>query len=264
MNPETYEIFAIRYGTLMRQSSQNFLGGDSHDASMPLDYFVWVVVGDRKSWIVDTGFGQSVGVRRGRQVGRPVGDGLRELGIDPETVEDVIVTHMHYDHAGNHGLFPRATFHLQASEMQYCTGCCMLHPALRHSYEAEDVGHMVRRLYEGKLCFHDGVGELAPGLSLHLVGGHTRGMQVVRVHTARGWVVLASDAMHYYANKDRHLPFPSMDSVSQALDAWRTIERLADSPAHVIPGHDPLVVQRYPLVRPGIEGIVRLDVAPVR
>jgi branched-chain amino acid transport system permease protein len=102
---------------------------------------------------------------------------------------------MHYDHAGNLDLFPNATFHIQDREMMYCTGRCMCHPTLRDSFEPADVIGMVTRLFAGRAKFHDGAAELAPGISLHFIGGHTMGLQSVRVLTRRGWVVLASLAL---------------------------------------------------------------------
>ena len=71
---------------------------------------------------------------------------------------------------------------------------------LRHAYSVRDVELMVRRLYNDEIAFHDGDSRIAPGIELIHVGGHTMGLQAVRVHTARGWVVLASDASHYYDN----------------------------------------------------------------
>ena len=94
------------------------------------------------------------------------------------------------------------------------------------------------------------------------MGGHTPGLQVVRVHRPRGPVVLASDAAHFYANFEQGRPFPILESVPDYLEAHRKIRRLAASDAHVIPGHDPAVLTRYP--RSGEwQDIVRLDFPPV-
>jgi len=176
----------------------------------------------------------------------------------------VIVSHMHYDHAGNNDLFPNATFHLQDREMAFCTGRCMCHRDMRRSFEETDVTAMVGRLYQGRVQFHDGTDEIAPGISVHHVGGHTAGLQFVRVKTRRGWVVLASDASHFYANFEQMRAYATVYNVGDMLEGFASLKRLASSPRHVVPGHDPLVLRRYPTPRPWLEGIaVRLDVEPL-
>ena len=261
--PEPFDVYAIRYAHHMRKASENFLGGDPHDGPMPIDYFIWAIVGKSGSFILDTGFGQTSADKRGRKLLNPPAESLHAIGINADEVQDVIISHMHYDHAGNHDLFPNARYHIQEREMAYCTGRCMCHPAIAHAFEVEDVVAMTRRIFAGNVRFHDGVEEIVPGLTVHHVGGHTMGLQVVRVWTRRGWVVLASDAVHFYANMNEGRPFPVIYNVGDMLNAYGTLQKLASSPNHIIPGHDPLVLQRYPAVRPGLEGvIVRVDVEP--
>lgn len=258
-NPHQYKVYAIRYGHFERRSPENFLGGDTHDIPMPLDYFVWAIVGQERTFIVDTGFDKPTGDRRGRSVVRPVDEGLAMLGIDHRAVSDVIISHMHYDHCGNHHLFPNATFHLQDAEMEFATGRCMCHHAMRHPFEAEDVTKMVRRVFDGKVCFHDPESEIAPGITLHKVGGHSRGLQVVRVETENGALVLASDAAHFYANMEREKPFPVFDRLSDVIMGVERMRRLASTPRLIVPGHDPLILQRFAgdKERPGIVDLTR-------
>jgi glyoxylase-like metal-dependent hydrolase (beta-lactamase superfamily II) len=260
---QQFEIYAIRYGHLdKRVSSENFFGGDEHDVPMPLDYFVWAIVGPNSTYLLDTGFDEKMGAKRKRTVVRPVQVGLEAIGIKAESVKDIIISHMHFDHAGNHDIFPNARYHVQDKEIAYCTGRCMCHPILRHAFELEDVQAMVSKLYSNRLVFHDGDAEIEPGLTVHHLGGHTQGLQIVRVNTRRGWVVLGSDASHFYANFEDNRPFPSIDSMAEMLAGYDRMRELASSPKHIIPGHDPLVLKRYPLVRADLDAIVRLDADP--
>ncbi len=260
MSTAQYEVYAIKYAHHERNASANFLGGDPHDGPMPMDYFVWLIRGQGREIVVDTGFNVAMAAKRGRSVTLPVEEGLRLMGVNAAQVKDVAITHLHYDHVGNFDLFPAASFHLQDLEMQYATGRCMATEAMRHAYEVEDVAGMVRRVYAGRVRFHDGEGEIAPGVTLHHVGGHTMGLQIVRIATRRGWVVLASDASHYYANMEQERPFPIVYNVGDMVEGWHRARALADSAAHVIPGHDPLVLARYLAPAKDLEGVVaRLD-----
>jgi glyoxylase-like metal-dependent hydrolase (beta-lactamase superfamily II) len=260
---DTYEIYAIKYAHHDRRASENFIGGDPHDGPMPLDYFIWAIVGENRSFVVDTGFDQEMGDKRQRAMLRPPSEGIKAIGLDPEKIDDVIITHMHYDHAGNHALFPNATYHIQDREMAYCTGRCMCHGELRMAFEPGDVAAMVKRLFEGRMRFHGGASELAPGVSVHHVGGHTDGLQVVRVRTGRGWVVLASDASHLYANLEQARPYPIVYNVGDMLEGFEQVKGLAESPDHIIPGHDPLVMTRYPAPNEALQGrVARLDAPP--
>ena len=113
--------------------------------------------------------------------------------------------------------------------------------------------------------FHDGADEIAPGVTVHRIGGHTKGLQAVRVRTARGWVVLASDASHFYAHMEQGRAFPILYNLAELLDGYATLRKLASSPDHIVPGHDPLVAERYPAASDETQGwIVRLDAAPAR
>jgi len=258
----TYQIYAIRYAHLERTARHNFVGGDEQDGPMPLDYYVWAIVNAERTVLVDTGFDQETAQRRGRQIVRPVADGLAAIGSSPDRIEHIVISHMHYDHAGNHELFPHARYHVQDAEMAYCTGRCMADPEVGGVFDASAVAAMTRKVFAGRVQFHEGDDEIAPGITVHKVGGHTRGMQIVRVATARGWVVLGSDTAHFYANLEPNRAFPIFDDLAAYVAAQRTALRLASTPQHFIPGHDPLVLTRYPSARGGLEGIARVDVSP--
>lgn len=101
---DTYELYAIKYGSVTnRPMSENFIGGDPHDFSQNLDYFIWVATNSERTHVIDTGFNHEVAADRGGKIDRLPREGLELLGIDAGKVEDVIITHLHYDHAGTFG-----------------------------------------------------------------------------------------------------------------------------------------------------------------
>ena len=265
MSDAIYQVYAVKYGERAARRPEHFIGGDRHDVAMPMDYFVWAIVGQDRTWVVDTGFSRQDGEGRGRTFLRSAAEGLALIGVDAASVGDVILTHLHYDHVGGFDQFPAARFHVQDREMAFATGRHMTRKALRHGFTAEQVGALVVEVYRDRVVFHDGDEVLAPGLSLHLIGGHTAGLQAVRVHTAIGWIVLASDAAHYYDHLDQNRPFTTVLDVGAMLEGHDTVRQLADHPDWAVPGHDPAVLVRYPAAGPGLEGIaVRLDTQPTR
>ena len=263
MSSDTYEILALKYAELTtRKRFESFIAADEHDGPHPIDYFVWVIRNADRTIVVDTGFDAAEGAKRGRKVDRAPAAALEQIGVAAGNVEQVVVTHLHYDHAGTLGAFPKARFHLQEAEMAYATGPCMCHNFLRYPFTVEHVCDMVRNVYSGRVVFHDGDAEIAPGVTVHKIGGHSRGLQCVRVATATGPVVLASDSSHYYENFEKGKVFPITIDIADVLDGYVRLQALAGSPRRVVPGHDPLVLKRYPALNSQTQGIVhRLDVA---
>jgi len=262
--PETYEIYAIKYAHRNAKKSDHFIFSDAHDVPMPMDYYIWAIVGKQASYVVDTGFCAEQAAKRKRELLRTPAEALQVIGLDAAKAEHVILSHLHYDHSGNLAMFPRAKLYLQEREMAYATGRYMRDEVMRHPFAVDYVVDVVRALYDGRLEYINGMKEIAPGISLHHVGGHTDGLQIIRVWTKRGWVVLASDATHYYGNIFGVDPFPIVFNVGHMLEGYRLIHELAESPQHIIAGHDPLVMARFPAASPDTKGIaVRLDVDPL-
>ncbi|HRK19390.1 MAG TPA: N-acyl homoserine lactonase family protein [Hyphomicrobiaceae bacterium] len=259
---DTYEILALKYGRhANRTRFDNFMSADDHATPQPIDYFVWVIRNDARTILVDTGFDHAEAKLRSRVLDREPVEALAQIGIKAETIETVIVSHLHYDHAGTFDRFPAADFHLQEAEMAYATGACMCDEALRKPFTADHVCTLVKKVYSGRVKFHDGDGQVAPGVTVHKAGGHSMGLQCVRVKTQSGHVVLASDATHLYENFEKRKPFSITVNVAETLKSYTKLEQLATSRAHVVPGHDPMVLERYPAMSAATQGIVhRLDV----
>jgi len=258
-----WEVYAVKYADRnARTRGDSFVFDDNHDAPHEMDYFMWVLKRGAEVILVDTGYDDAEGQARGRPIRLDPVAALAPFGVRPEEVSHVIVTHLHYDHAGGLHLFPNARLHLQAAEMAYATGPCMCHDVLRMPFTAGHVCEAITRLYSGKVTFYDGEAEVADGVSVHCIGGHSRGLQAVRVRTQAGWLVLASDAAHFYENVFARKPFPIVVDVQDMLDGFDTLERLASSPGLIVPGHDPLVRSYFPSAM--AEHIFRVDVGPKR
>ncbi len=259
---ETYEILAVKYGTQTgRTRKDNFMHDDDHAAPGPIDYFVWVIRNAHRTILVDTGFDRKEAEKRGRQIAHEPREILTQIGVDADSIENLIVSHLHFDHAGTLHDFPAAQFHLQESEMAYATGRCMCDEALRLPFTADHVCEMVKSVYSGRVTFYDGDGYIAPGITVHHAPGHSKGIQCVRVMTEHGPVVLATDAAHFYENFEKRKPFSITVDVEATLRSYDKLAALAGDPRNVIPGHDPIVLQRYPALKPDSEGIVhKLDV----
>lgn len=241
-----WEAYALRYARIDCPPQGNFLSGDPHDAPGGRDYFVWLLRQPGRDILVDTGFTPDAARRWKRELLIPVPDALATMGVDCAALRDVVISHLHYDHAGNLNLFPSATFHLQEAEMAYATGRLMCHPVLRHPFDVDDVCCMVRKLYADRVRFHRGDATLAPGITLHHLPGHSLGLMAVRVATARGPIVLAADVAHYWDNLRLGDHFPVVVDLGAGLDSLRRLLALADGdPARIVPGHDPAVTSVF-------------------
>ena len=258
-------VYALRYA--YREESvrgEHFFGhDDACHAPMPIDYYVWAVVGDDSVALVDTGFTRETATQRGgRTYLADPAELLAYIGVDAADVGTVVLTHLHYDHSGNVAQFPGAEVILQRRELDFWSSDVAGRGAFAHLLDRDDLAVVHAAHEEGRLRLLDGGDrELLPGLSVHHVGGHTPGMQVVRVETRGGPVVLASDASHFYENIEQDRPYGIVDHLPSMYAAFDRINELAGD-GRVVAGHDPLVRERFP-AEPGLSGLVhRIDHDP--
>lgn len=260
---ETYEVFALEYGRMKRSSRDFYLRHpDPHEGPREITYYVWVIRNENRTVVVDLGFDERAAKERGRTLIRHPTEALAKIGVDPTEIETVIITHMHYDHAGTAPSFPRAEFVVQEREVAYCTGKPMRYPATRNSFDVVHVKDVIDANFQSRVRFVDGEKEILPGISVHLVGGHSGGLQVVRVMTEKGPLVIASDAAHFYDTVVEHNPFTVIVNLPEMLMGWETIFELGAETKFVVPGHDPLVADLYPK-HPDDELTVILSEPPV-
>lgn len=242
-----YEVYALEYGRMNRSSRDFYLRSpDPHEGPREIVYYVWLIRNHERTIIVDLGFDRRSGDERGRVMIREPLDAFAALGVEVAEVDTVIITHMHYDHVGNVPEFKNAEFVLQEREIAYCTGKPMRYPACNFSFDVEHVTDIVRANFQARVRFVDGDAEIAPGVSVHLVGGHTGGLQFVRVETEVGPLIIASDAAHFYDTVTTGNPFTIIANLPEMMAGHERIFELGAAPERVVPGHDPLVSEIFP------------------
>lgn len=258
MEEQTYKVYAIKYATRAATAADHFLSaGDPHDnPAMPMDYFIWLVKSDAHTVVIDAGFTETVAVKRKREFLRCPIETLRRLGVKTEDVRHVIVTHMHYDHIGNLEKFPNAHFIVQESEMGFWTGRYASRLEFRKLIEVEDVVHLVKENFKGRVDFVSGTKEILPNITVYGTGGHSAGLQFVKVKTAQGNVILASDVSHFYENFEQDRPYPIIHNLSEMYGAFDQLRAVSDEKTIMVPGHDPKVMDNFKAPSPDWEGIV--------
>lgn len=233
-----YRIYILQYARREAQANYYLLGDIHNTASMDIGYYMWLVTNGEHTVMVDMGFTEAKSRERGRDWIAHPGELMEQVGVDPASIQHVVVSHMHWDHAGNYALFPNATFYLQDDEMAFWTG---RHAGSAHfgsAMEVEDVVALVRLNYDGRVRFIDGHEEILPGITVHKAPGHTKGVQVTQVACESGPAVVASDAVHTYENLRRNLPTPIIYDAALYLESYGLIRSLAADERHILPGHD--------------------------
>ena len=241
---DEYVVTVATYGRRSTVKSEVFLNFALYgepDARIGMDYFVWVARNDERTVVIDTGFSVAGGRRRGRDLLVEVPVLFERLGVDPADGPAVVVTHAHYDHIGNLPHFPHSTVHIAEREVSFWSGSHRDRPLFHHSVEDEELDHLASVVASGRARLIRGREWIAPGVEMIEVGGHTPGQAMVRVRTAAGWVLLASDAVHYYEELDLDRPFSSVADVAGMYTAFDSIRAMvaAGEADVVVSGHDP-------------------------
>jgi glyoxylase-like metal-dependent hydrolase (beta-lactamase superfamily II) len=244
-DPPQLELFQVVVARKEVPLSSCLLRGLGGDEPIAFTYSFWIVVDGPRVVLIDTGLGEDAAARRGIGLERTCAQALHELDISARDVSDIVVTHLHFDHTGSLGAFPQAQLHVQAADLDFYTGPFMRFKLCSSAMEPADLDVVLQARSDDRLSVLDGDADIAPGLTTYLVGGHTPGMQVVRVIGAQGSVVLASDAAHVYANLEHSVPFPVLHDVPSSCIAFERLAELRTEGASVVPGHDGAVMHRF-------------------
>ena len=252
-----YEVYAVRFAHVTYPTS-SLVAGVSRGTTTDIAFTVWPIrAASGRVLLFDSGFYRDQFLQRWHPVDyvKPSEAVAAALGITPDDVTDVVISHVHWDHADGADLFPRATFWIQKDEYEYYVSPDGT--PLHSGVEAVDATMLASLKAAGRVKFIDGDDqEIFPGIRAYTGGKHTYASQYLSVQTRSGTVILASDNAYLFQNLEQHLAIAqTLDAVSN-LAAQSRMLRLAASPKLVIPGHDPEVFVRFPIIKPNV---VRID-----
>lgn len=252
-----YEIYAIRYATLADFPVSSLVAGADRSRKMDIAMMVWLVRGNGHNILVNAGFYRDQFMKqwRPKDYVKP-SEAIARLGLKPEDITDVVITHMHWDHADGMDLFPKARIWLQKDELEYYAGTAWQSRNAHGGIDPEDILTAVKLNTQGRVGLVNGdAQEILPGITCYLGGKHTYASQYLGINTAQGTVILASDNMYLYENLDKHAPIAQTLDAESNLRAQDRMKQLAADPRLIIPGHDPAVMTRFPNPEPGVAKI---------
>jgi glyoxylase-like metal-dependent hydrolase (beta-lactamase superfamily II) len=257
--PPAYEVYAVRFATLLGYPVASLVQGADRERKLDLAMTFWVLLGPNgKTVLIDAGFYRPEILKR-KDVAlytRP-DEALAKLGISPEAVTDIVISHMHWDHADGVDLFPKARIWIQKDEYNDSAGADRKVAANDDGTLPGHFQALARLNKDGRVRLVDGdAKEIAPGVTVYTGGKHTVGSQYVGVKTKVGLMVIASDNLYLYENLDKHVPIAQTVDAKSNLAAQDRMKKLASNPRLIIPSHDPEVFVRFP--KPG-NGVARLD-----
>jgi glyoxylase-like metal-dependent hydrolase (beta-lactamase superfamily II) len=230
------------------------------DPPKPMSCYVWLLQNDISAVLVDCGVSRQSAAARGLKMDRDIRELLANVGVDPAQVDHVALSHLHFDHTGNIGLFPNATFSVSRAELDFWTGPFGKQPALSAPVESSEVSQVLDLQRDGRLVLIDDELEILPGVRTRRVGGHTPGQTMTTVDLGGSQLVLAGDAIHYYEEMRLNRLYKVFTDAQSMLGTYELLRELDARPdTIVVAGHDPEVMD---LFEPVAEGCVDLA-APV-
>jgi glyoxylase-like metal-dependent hydrolase (beta-lactamase superfamily II) len=252
-----YEIYAVKYaGPFTRPVAKVFWNSD-WEKEIQINYYIWVVKGHGETLVVDSGVAPPLAQEMGLQgYVNPV-HVLKGIGIEASQVRKVVITHIHFDHVNGMELFPKATFYVQEKEFNFW----MKEPVAKKPpflmLSAPDRNANLAML-EGteRLVLTKGDQTILPGIELLLAPGHTPGLQVVAVNTAKGTAIVGSDCAHIFRNYEEEIPSTFITDMVAWMKTYDKLKSKVSSLNLLFPGHDLKMATHYPEVAEGITRLV--------
>jgi glyoxylase-like metal-dependent hydrolase (beta-lactamase superfamily II) len=249
-----YEVYAIKYATLKAFPLGGLVEGEDRNQKLDIAMYVFLVTGGGRNILFDCGFYRPQFMRQWKPADYEIPSAAVErAGVKAADITDVIISHIHWDHADGFDLFPNAKIWIQKEEIEYYAGDAWSGGKKRTAADPDDIVGLVKMNTEGRLNLVNGdAQQLLPGITAYIGGKHTYQSQFIGVKTSAGTVVLASDNVYMYMNLEKHKPIAASLDRDSNLRAQDRMKDLAANPKLIIPGHDPAVMKNFPEVAPGV------------
>ncbi len=255
----TYEIYAIKYAGPFTRKLANVLYGIGWEENIEIYYYLWAIKGEGEYILVDSGCGPSGAKQRKLKTYVNPVEVLGRIGVNGSNVRKVVMTHMHFDHVGGMEMFPaafpKATFYVQKMEYDFWIKNPL---SKRRQFNRDEMGLKAVADLEGtdRLTLICGDQKILPGVELLLAPGHTPGLQVVAVNTAKGTAVVASDLAHIHRALKEDITGAIYVDCLASLASYDKIKARAASLDLVFVGHDIKLSTDFPKVAEDITRLV--------
>ena len=253
----TYEIFAVKYAGPLTSSGAFVMWLKEWEKTVSRNCYFWLIRSGSMEVVVDTGVTPELAVKRSLPGYVPPEELLSQNHTGAKDIQHVILTHLHWDHAGGVSLFPNARFYVQEEEYRFwLDDPISQRPPFKYVSDDDSLNYLKDLYGTDRLVLLKGDQTLFPGLECLSAPGHTPALQAVSVNTRKGKAVLGSDCAHFFRNYREDWPSSLITDMRAWMESYDKLKRIAASPELLFPGHDPLMTTGYERVTEHVSRLV--------
>jgi glyoxylase-like metal-dependent hydrolase (beta-lactamase superfamily II) len=252
-----YEIYALKYAGPFVRTGAHLMWYQDWDKVEKINYYIWCIKGAGETVIVDAGVTPRMAKDRELDGYVNPAEVLSCINVKADEVRHVVITHMHFDHAGGVSLFPEATFYVQEDEYRFWVeDPIAARPPFKAVSDPASAAYLAALENTDRLVLLKGDQQIFPGIQCLRSPGHTVALQTVAVNTVRGTAILGSDCAHVFRNYKEDWPSALIVDLVGWMKTYDKLREMVSSNDLLFPGHDRLMLEDYPRVAEDITRLV--------
>ena len=252
-----YEIYALKYAGPFVRTGAHLLWYRDWDKIEKINYYIWCIRGAGETVVVDAGVTPQIARERELDGYVSPAEVLARINVEADEVRHVVITHMHFDHAGGVSLFPRATFYIQEDEYRFWhENPIAARPPFRQVSDPASNAYLASLEGTDRLVLLKGDRQILPGIQCLLSPGHTVALQTVAVDTPKGTAIVGSDCAHVFRNYTEDWPSCLIVDLVGWMKTYDKLRERVSAPDLLFPGHDRLLLDNYPQVAKDVTRLV--------